>query len=150
MRASVGRLDALGGARHELALAALAPQHGAVLRVPGRDDAGLRGLRDVDRPRNIVLQRLLRHRLRDRLGEELRHRVGADARGADAAGDREDGGAGAMWTVPVILCFNASFVIASETASARNCDIVSVPTPEAPTPPAIARTVGPAPERNAP
>lgn len=56
----------------------------------------------------------------------------------------------AMWTVPVILCFNASFVIASDTASARNCDIVSVPTPEAPTPPAIARTVGPAPERNAP
>ena len=41
-------------------------------------------------------------------------------------------------------------IMASETASARNCDIVSSPTLARPPPPAMARTVGPAPERYAP
>lgn len=52
-----------------------------------------------------------------------------------------------MHTGPIAPAF---LTMASETTSARNCDIVSDPTFAIPTPPVMARTVGPAPERKAP
>jgi len=56
----------------------------------------------------------------------------------------------AMCTVPTTPCAMAASWIARLTASARNCDIVSEPISAIPTPPVMATTVGPAPERNAP